>query len=162
MVSKDYPVTRAVRVLRKKKIAFEAHHYTYKDRGGTGHAAAALDIPEHAVIKTLLMETDARNLLFVLMHGDREVSTKKLARALAVKRVAPCDPEAVPKHTGYVVGGVSPFGARKPIPIYLESSILACERVFINGGKRGFLLEVDPRDLHKAFAIVEINVAIEG
>ena len=161
MAKKDYPITQAVRELRSKKIDFKPHHYPYKKYGGTRHAASALNISEHAVVKTLLMETDSRRLLLVLMHGDREVSTKQLARELDVKRVTPCGSESVQKNTGYVVGGISPFGTRKVMPVYVESSILTLESIFINGGKRGFLIEMDPRDLCKAFEMIEVNVAIE-
>ena len=161
MAKKDYPITRAVRELRSKKIDFKPHTYPYKTYGGTRHAASALNISEHAVIKTLLMETDSQSVLLVLMHGDREVSTKQLARELDVKHVAPCDAESIQKNTGYVVGGISPLGTRKLMPVFVESSILTLEKVFINGGKRGFLIEIDPRDLHKAFKMIEVNVAIE-
>ena len=161
MAKKGYPVTRAVRELRNKGIDFRTHLYPYRAYGGTRHAASALKISEHEVIKTLLMETDSRNMLLVLMHGDREVSTKQLARELDVKRVATCEGESVQKNTGYAVGGISPFGTRRTIPVYVESSIFSLERIFINGGKRGFLVEIDPRDLHRAFEIIPVHVAVE-
>ena len=161
MAKKDYPITQAIRELKSKNIDFKPHPYPYKAHGGTRQAASALNISEHAVIKTLLMETDSRRPLLVLMHGDRHVSTKQLARELDVKRVTPCDSESVKKNTGYVAGGISPFGTRKAMPVYVESSILSLESMFINGGKRGFLIEMDPRDLRKAFEMIEVNVAVE-
>jgi len=161
MAKKVYPITQAVRELRSKKICFKPHNYSYEKYGGTHHAASALNVSEHAVIKTLLMETDSRRLFLILIHGDREVSTKQLARKLGVKRVSPCSSESVQKNTGYVVGGISPFGTRKKLPVYVESSILTLESIFINGGKRGFLIEIDSRNLGKVFEIREVKVAIK-
>src|SRR5919199_4374443 len=143
----DYPVTPAVRVLRERKVDFAPHLYTYEERGGTRHSAAALGVDEHAVVKTLVMETDARKALIVLMHGDREVSTKQLARALNVKSVQPCAPNVAQKHTGYLVGGTSPFGTRAELPVYVERTIFELPKIYINGGKRGFLIEIEPRVL---------------
>src|ERR687883_1314713 len=114
----DYPVTPAVRLLREKRVGFAPHLYDYEERGGTRHSAEALGVDEHAVVKTLVMETDARKPLIVLMHGDREVSTKQLARALGVKSVQPCELATAQKHTGYLVGGTSPFGTRAKLPVY--------------------------------------------
>jgi Cys-tRNA(Pro) deacylase len=119
----DYPVTPAMRVLREQKIEFAPHLYAYEERGGTRHSAEALGVDEHAVVKTLVLETDARKPLIVLMHGDREVSTKQLARTLNVKSVQPCEPATAQKHTGYLVGGTSPFGTRTRLPVYVERTI---------------------------------------
>ncbi len=156
----DYPITPAVRVLREKKIEFAPHLYAYKEHGGTRHSAAELGVDEHSVIKTLVMETDSREPLIILMHGDREVSTKELARALGVKTVLPCSPDTAQKHTGYMVGGTSPFGTRKRLPVYAEKTIFDLPRIFINGGKRGFLVEIDPKDLRAALDVKEVDVAI--
>jgi Cys-tRNA(Pro) deacylase len=156
----SYPVTPAVRFLREKGIAFEPHLYAYEERGGTKRSAAELGVDEHAVIKTLVMETDARVPLIVLMHGDREVSTRELARTLAVKSVVPCDPAAAQKHTGYQVGGTSPFATRKPLAVYAEKTIFELPLIYINGGKRGFLVSLSPADLQRALKISEVNVSI--
>ena len=115
---------------------------------------------EHEVIKTLVMEVDIRRQLLVLMHGDREVSTKRLARELGVKRVSPCDPISAEKYTGYIVGGISPFGTRKSFPVCVESSIMMLDRIFVNGGKQGFMVEIDPHDLQKMLLLKEVNVAL--
>ncbi len=161
MKKTDYPVTPAVRVLRKHNIDFTPHLYTYEEHGGTRHAANSLNVPEHAVIKTLVMETDARNPLLVLMHGDREVSTKQLARVLDVKRVEPVDAVRAEKYTGYQVGGISPFGTRVALPVYVEGSVMPLERIYINGGKRGFLVEIAPSVLCGVLAAQEAAVAIK-
>jgi Cys-tRNA(Pro) deacylase len=157
----NYPVTPAVRLLREKKINFEPRLYAWEEHGGTARAAAELGLTEHQVIKTLVMETDARKSLIVLMHGDREVATKQLARTLNTKSVSPCDAAAAQKYTGYMVGGISPFGARTRLPIYVESSIFALPEIYINGGKRGFLLAIKPQDLRAALTLTEVHVAIE-
>jgi Cys-tRNA(Pro) deacylase len=157
----DYPVTPAVRALREGGVEFEPHLYEYEERGGTRHSAASLGVDEHAVVKTLVMETDARRPLIVLMHGDREVSTKGLARALGVKTVKPCDPATAQKHTGYLVGGTSPLGTRARLPVYAERTIFELPRVYINGGKRGFLVSLDPRVLRDALQVEEVEVAVE-
>lgn len=156
----DYPVTPGVRFLRQHKIAFRPHLYTYEEHGGTRHAAESLGVDEHVVVKTLVMETDARRPLLVLMHGDREVSTRQLARQIGAKSVVPCDPAKVQKVTGYMVGGVSPFGTRTRLPVYVEASIMALERIYINGGKRGFLVEVAVDEVRTALPVQEVNVAI--
>jgi Cys-tRNA(Pro) deacylase len=149
--STDYPVTTAVRALKAAGIPFVSHLYSYEEHGGTAHAARSLGVDEHSVIKTLVMEADGKKPLLVLMHGDREVSTKQLARTLGVKRVVPCDPQTAHRHTGYMVGGISPFGTRSPLPVAVEVSLLSLERIYINGGKRGFLVEIDPSCLTRAF-----------
>jgi Cys-tRNA(Pro) deacylase len=158
----SYPVTPAVRALREKKIAFEPHLYDYKERGGTAHSAAELGVPENIVIKTLVMETDSREPLIVLMHGDREVSTKELARIIGVKTVTPCDPSTAQKHTGYMVGGTSPFGTRKSMSVYAEKTIFELPEIYINGGKRGFLVSMAASDLRTALPIIEVTAAISS
>jgi len=159
MGNSDYPVTAAIRFLREKNVEFRPHVYFYEEHGGTGHSASALGVSEHEVVKTIVMATDAGKPLLVLMHGDREVSTKQLARILNVKRVEPCDESTATRHTGYIFGGTSPFGTRHPLPVYVERSIFDLQRLFINGGKRGFLVEINPADLRKALPVVEVNVA---
>lgn len=160
MAKPEYPVTTAIRVLRDKKIEFQAHVYAYEEHGGTNLSAAALSVPEHEVVKTLVMQTEEKKPLLVLMHGDREVSTKQLARVTGAKRVEPCDEATAQRHTGYQFGGTSPFGTRHPLPVYAERTIFALPRIFINGGKRGFLVEIRPADLKKAFEVTEVEVAI--
>ncbi len=157
----DYPVTPAVRLLREKLVEFEPHLYNYEERGGTRHSAESLDVDEHAIVKTLVMETEARKPLVVLMHGDREVSTKNLARAIGVKSVQPCDPQTAQKHTGYMVGGTSPMGTRARLPVYVERTIFALPKIYINGGKRGFLVSLNPQDLRTLLPIEEVEVANE-
>jgi Cys-tRNA(Pro) deacylase len=140
----DFPVTPAVRYLRENGVAFVPHLYEYVDKGGTKESARQLAVDEHAIVKTLVFETSEKKALIVLMHGDREVSTKNLARHLGVKAVEPTTPETVARLTGYHVGGTSPFGTRTRLPVYAERTIFGLERIFINGGKRGFLIEIDP------------------
>jgi Cys-tRNA(Pro) deacylase len=156
----DYPITPAVRLLREKGVAFEPHLYDYVERGGTRRSAEELGVDEHAVVKTLVMETDAKKPLLVLMHGDREVSTKQLARALGVKSVHPCDFAQAQKHTGYLVGGTSPFGTRARLPVYAERTIFGLPKIYINGGKRGFLVSIDPKVLRDVLKVEEVEVAI--
>ncbi len=156
----DYPITSAVRWLREKKIEFEPHLYEYVERGGSRHSALSLGVAEHAVIKTIVLETDARQPLIVLMHGDREISTKKLARHLGVKTVAPCDPTVAQKHTGYLVGGTSPLGTRKRLPVYAERTIFDLPKIYLNGGKRGFLIAIRPQVLRDVLNAEEIEVAV--
>jgi Cys-tRNA(Pro) deacylase len=157
----DYPVTPAVRLLREKKVEFEPHLYDYVERGGTHHSAEALGVDEHAVVKTLVMETDEHKALIVLMHGDREVSTKNLARRLGVKSVQPCDFARAQRHTGYLVGGTSPFGTRTHLHVYAERTIFELPQIYINGGKRGFLVSIDPQVLKEVLHAEEVEVAIE-
>lgn len=156
----DYPKTPAVRVLLERKISFEPYFYTYEEHEGTRHAAAALGVDEHEVIKTLVFETDARKPMLVLMHGDFAVSTKQLARAIGAKQVIPCDPAGAHRHTGYTVGGISPFGTRNVLPVYAETSIFSLPRIFINGGKRGFLVQISPATVHDLLRPTEVSVAI--
>ncbi len=151
-------MTQAVRVLRDNAVAFTHHPYTYEERGGTAVSARELGVDEHAVIKTLVMEDDARRPLIVLMHGDREVSTKNLARALGVKTISPCDPATADRHSGYQVGGTSPFGTRRTMPVYLQRSIADLPRIYINGGKRGYLVGMTPADLIRVLQPTLVDV----
>ena len=156
----DYPVTMAVRVLRQHKVEFSAHLYTWEARGGTRASAEHLGVDEHAVIKTLIFEDDTRKPLCILMHGDREVSAKNLARQLGHKSVAPCAPEVADRYSGYLVGGTSPFGLKRAMPVYLEKSIATLPRIYINGGARGFLVGISPADLMRVLRPVMVEVAI--
>ena len=142
-----HPVTNAVRVLREHRVAFTHHPYESEARGGTAVSARELGVDEHAVIKTLVMEDDGKKPLVVLMHGDREVSTKKLARHLDVKTIAPCDPAVADRHSGYQVGGTSPFGTRRTMPVYMQRTIADLPKVYVNGGKRGYLVGIAPADI---------------
>ena len=161
-MSKDkLPVTAAVRVLRQHGVAFTDHPYNYEPRGGTAVSARELGVDEHAVIKTLIMEDETRRPFVVLMHGDREVSTKNLARLLKVKSVAPCDPSVADRHTGYQVGGTSPFGTRRAMPAYVERSITTLPYLYVNGGRRGYLVGMTPADLVRVLQPELVDVAIE-
>jgi len=160
MAHVDIPVTPAVRFLREKGVRFEPLLYEYENHGGAPRAAAELGVPLHAVVKTLVMETEDRTPLLVLMHGDLEVSTKNLARALGVKRVAPCDPASAQRHTGYMVGGISPLGTRARIPVYAESTVLELDTIYLNGGKRGFLVALSPTDLGRIIDMTPVSVGI--
>ena len=153
------PTTQAVRVLREHGVAFTNHPYTYEERGGTEVSARELGVDEHAVIKTLIMEDDAKRPLVVLMHGDREVSTKNLARHIGVKTIAPCAPAVADRHSGYQVGGTSPFGTRKTMPVYMERSIADLPRIYINGGRRGYLVGLAPADLIRVLKPVLVDAA---
>ena len=153
--------TPAVHALRRHGLAFTEHEYRYELKGGTRVSARELGVDEHHVVKTLVMEDEARAPLIVLMHGDREVSTKQLARQLERKAVEPCDPAVAQRHTGYAVGGTSPFGTRKPLPVYVERSILALERVYLNGGRRGFLVSLDPQAAAEALRATPVDVAVD-
>jgi Cys-tRNA(Pro) deacylase len=157
----DYPMTPAVRLLREKNIAFTPHLYAYEERGGTHHSSQELGVDEHAVIKTLVMESDPRSPLLVLMHGDFEVSTKQLARILGVKQIVPCTESAVTRITGYMTGGCSPFGTRTLLPVYAEATIFSLPTIFINGGKRGFLVGIDPKDIGKVLDVTEVHAATQ-
>jgi len=144
-VADKVPTTMATRALDAAGVAYVPRLYKYEARGGTSTSSRELGVDEHQVVKTLVMETDARAPLVVLMHGDREVSTKTLARIVGCKSIGPCKPEVAERYTGYQVGGTSPFGTKKKMPVYLQQTVLECERVYINGGHRGFLVELDPR-----------------
>ncbi|MBL8396508.1 MAG: Cys-tRNA(Pro) deacylase [Candidatus Accumulibacter sp.] len=159
MVQERNPVTPAVRVLRAARIEFTDHPYAYEEHGGTAASSRELGVDEHLVIKTLVMEDERRRPLIVLMHGDREVSTQKLARHLSVKMIAPCRPEVASRHSGYLVGGTSPFGTRKSLPVYVERSILDLTRIYINGGRRGYLVGIAPRALVDLLKPEPVDVA---
>ncbi|MBK9219424.1 MAG: Cys-tRNA(Pro) deacylase [Uliginosibacterium sp.] len=139
------PVTAAIRMLRQHKAVFSDHLYAYEEKGGTAVSARELGVDEHAVIKTLVMEDETKRPLIVLMHGDREVSTKNLARHIGVKTISPCVPDIANKHSGYMVGGTSPFGTRKAMPVYMQASIAGLDKIYINGGKRGYLVGLAPQ-----------------
>jgi len=160
MAREKAPVTPAVRVLREAKVPFTQHLYEYEEKGGTAVSARELGVDEHRVIKTLIMEDDRKNPLIVLMHGDRQVSTKELARSTGVKTISPCTPETAGRHTGYQVGGTSPFGTRKKMPVYLEETILDLPKIYLNGGKRGFLVGLDPADMVRLLSPTLVKVAI--
>jgi Cys-tRNA(Pro) deacylase len=150
----------AVRALRAAGIAFVPHLYAWQPHGGTYASSIALGVPEHAVIKTLIFETDQRDPLCILMHGDREVSVKQLARVIGTKAVVPCAPEVADRHSGYQVGGTSPFGLRRAMPVYMQSTIRDLPRMYINGGARGFLVELDPHDAERLLAPIAVDVAV--
>ena len=153
-------MTPATAFLKAKGIAFSEHEYEYVEHGGTEVPARALGVPEHHIVKTLVMEDEARKPLIVLMHGDRKVSTKNLARQAGRKSIEPCRPEVAQRHTGYQVGGTSPFGTRKPVPIYAERSILELAEIYINGGRRGLLLRIRTADLAAVLPINPVDVAL--
>jgi len=153
-------VTPAVRALRDHGVEFIESPYRYVEKGGTAVSAEELGVDEHSVVKTLVVEDEEKHPLIVLMHGDREVSTKEMARLMGVKRVSPCSPETAHRHTGYMVGGISPFGVRKAMPIYMEETILDLPRIYINGGRRGFLVGLDPRDLVRVLDPTMVSVGI--
>lgn len=161
MSKEKAPVTPAVRQLRAANVPFTDHLYDYEEKGGTAVSARELQVDEYSVVKTLVMEDDDRNPMVVLMHGNRQVSTKELARVVGVKTISPCTPEAANRHTGYMVGGTSPFGTRKTLPVYMERSILALPRIYINGGKRGYLVGIDPADAVKLLKPTLVEVATD-
>jgi len=154
--------TPATQWLRAHAIAFDEHVYEYVEHGGTAESAAQLGVPEHEVVKTLVMQDEAARPLVVLMHGDRQVSTKNLARAIGAKSVEPCKPEVAQRHSGYQVGGTSPFGFRKEVPVYVERSILALPRILINGGRRGFLVGIAPSVLTRSLGAKPVDCALPG
>lgn len=143
----DFPITPAVRVLKQAKISFTPHLYDYVEKGGTEVAAESLGVAEHLVVKTIVLEDEKKQPLIVLIHGDKQVSTKKLGRILGKRSIIPCSPETVSKHTGYLVGGTSPLGSKKSLPVYIEESVLELTVMYLNGGKRGFLVGVNPRQI---------------
>jgi Cys-tRNA(Pro) deacylase len=153
-------ITSAVRELRKHQVPFTAHEYRYEDHGGTRAAAVQLTVDEHAIVKTLVMEDDAGRPLVMLMHGDREVSTKQFARQAGRKTIRPCDPEVAQRHTGYMVGGTSPFGMRKTMPVFVERSILDLPAIYINGGRRGLLVRIAPAELTRVLGAVAVEAAV--
>lgn len=152
--------TPAIHALRRHGVAFEEHAYAYEPHGGTAVSSHALGVPEHAVVKTLVMEDETKAPLLVLMHGDCEVSTKNLARQLGCRTIAPCRPEVAERHTGYLVGGTSPFGTRKPLRVCVERSVLTLDRLYINGGRRGLLVSMVPAELVRVLEPVEVDVAV--
>lgn len=161
MSKQKFPVTPATRYLREHQIGFAGHLYRYEERGGTAHSAACLGVDEHCVIKTLILEDERRQPLIALMHGDRKVSTRELARVLGAKTMTPCDPAVAYRHTGYLVGGTSPFGVRKAMPVYMEASILNLPLIYLNGGKRGFLVSLAPSEVQRLLQPTLVNVAVE-
>ncbi|MDO9092585.1 MAG: Cys-tRNA(Pro) deacylase [Rubrivivax sp.] len=162
MAKKDKHVseTPATQMLRAAGVVFTEHPYDYVEHGGTAESARQLGVAEHAVIKTLVMQDDKLQPLVVLMHGDRQVSTKNLAREIGVKSVEPCKPEVAQRHSGYLVGGTSPFGLRKPLPVWVETTVLELPRICINGGRRGYLVGIDPQVLVRLLDARPVHCAL--
>lgn len=162
MARKDRHVseTPATQWLRAHGVTFTEHVYDYVDHGGTAESARQLGVDEHAVVKTLVMQDDRAQPLIVLMHGDRQVSLKNLAREIGVKSVEPCKPEVAQRHSGYLVGGTSPFGTRKPMPVHVEAGVLELPRILINGGRRGFLVGIEPRVLTSVLGALPVRCAL--
>jgi Cys-tRNA(Pro) deacylase len=160
MAKEKAPVTAAVRQLRSEKVTFSDHLYAYEEKGGTAASSRELGLDEHAVIKTLVMEDECSRPLIVLMHGDLQVSTKELARVIGVKQISPCSAETAQKQSGYLVGGTSPFGTRHVMPVYMEASIAGLPRIFINGGKRGYLVGMLPSELVRVLKPQAVTVGI--
>lgn len=154
------PQTPATKFLQQQRVPYSTHLYTYEEHGGTRVSARELNVPEHAVVKTLVMEDEAHRPLLVLMHGDSKVSTKELARQVGAKHIEPCSPETAQRHTGYQVGGTSPFGTRKALAVCLEKSVLDLPLVYINGGRRGFLVGVHPHDLVRVLRPKLVSAAL--
>jgi len=159
MSREKLPSTPALLALRAAGVAFTPHLYPYVEKGGTRQSSAALGVDEHQVVKTIVLETGDKKPLVCLMHGDRQISTKQLARTLREKTVQPCDPSVAHRHTGYLVGGTSPFGLRKPLPVYVEHTILEPPVIYINGGARGLLVEIAPRVLTELVGAVPVDVS---
>ena len=153
-------ITSALRELRKHQVPFTEHEYRYEERGGTRVASRQLEVDEHAIVKTLVMEDEARSPLLVLMHGDREVSTRQLARQTGRKTISPCEPDAAQRYTGYMIGGTSPFGTRRALPVFVERSILELPAIYINGGRRGLLVRIDPAELTRVLGAVAVEAAV--
>jgi Cys-tRNA(Pro) deacylase len=154
------PETPATKFLKAHNVAYSSHLYAYEEHGGTRVSARELNVSEHAVIKTLVFEDEAARPLIVLMHGDRKVSTKELARQIGCKKVEPCKPEVANRHTGFLVGGTSPFGTKKRMPVYLEKTILDLPLIYINGGRRGFLVGIHPHDIVRTLAPTPVAAAL--
>jgi len=154
--------TPATVFLKFHEVSYSEHEYDYVEHGGTGVSSESLGVPEHAVVKTLVMQDEAGKPLIVLMHGDRKVSTKNLAREAGVKKIEPCKPEAALRHSGYQVGGISPFGLRKALPVYVERSILELPKIYINGGRRGFLVGIAPGEIVRTLDPQLVKVALEA
>jgi Cys-tRNA(Pro) deacylase len=153
--------TQATQFLRKQGVDFSEHPYAYEEKGGTKVSARELGVDEHAVVKTLVMEDEQARPLIILMHGDCKVSTKELARQIGCKKIEPCKPEVATRHTGFLVGGTSPFGTRKKLPVYVEKGILDLPRIYINGGQRGYLVALDPRELIGLLDAKPVEVALD-
>ncbi|MBI1891084.1 MAG: Cys-tRNA(Pro) deacylase [Burkholderiales bacterium] len=153
--------TPATQFLRKQGIVFTEHPYDYEEHGGTAVSARELGVDEHCVIKTLVMQDEASKPLIVLMHGDRKVSTKNLARQIGCKSVEPCKPEVANRHSGYLVGGTSPFGTKKSMPVYVEETILALDKIYINGGRRGYLVGIEPQTIARVLSMKPVQCALE-
>ena len=162
MKSESSPETPATRFLHQHGIPYSSHLYDYEEHGGTRVSSRELNVDEHAVIKTLVMEDEATKPLIVLMHGDCKVSTKELARQIGCKKIEPCKPEVAQRHTGFLVGGTSPFGTKKTLPVFVEASILELPRIYINGGRRGFLVGIDPSVVPRIVGARSVNVALPG
>ncbi|VVE22024.1 membrane protein [Pandoraea morbifera] len=158
--TKHVSETPATQFLKQKQVAFTEHVYEYVEHGGTGESARQLGVDEHAVVKTLVMEDDKAKPLIVLMHGDRTVSTKNLARQIGAKRVEPCKPEVAQRHSGYMVGGTSPFGTKRAMVVYVEASVLDLPKIYINGGRRGYLVGIAPQVLLNALGAKPVNCAL--
>ena len=161
MAKQDFPVTQAIRFLRNHNVAFEPRLYDYEERGGTAHSAECLGVDEHLVIKTIICTNEQKQGMVVLMHGDKHISTRQLARDLGMKHIEAADPKQANKWTGYLVGGTSPFGTKTVLPVYVEASILTLDTIYINGGKRGFLVVMQAADLQ----VLEpqlVNVAVDA
>ncbi len=153
--------TQATQLLRKQGIAFTEHPYEYEEHGGTTVSARELNVDEHHVVKTLIMQDEAAKPMVVLMHGDRKVSTKNLARQIGCKSVEPCKPDVAQRHSGYLVGGTSPFGTKKAMPVYVEQSILSLDKIYINGGRRGYLVGLDPKLIANVLTVKPVHCALE-
>ena len=151
--------TPATQWLERAGVTYTEHVYEYVEHGGTAESSRQLGVPEHEVVKTLVMQDEHARPLIVLMHGDRQVSTKNLAREIGAKRIDPCRPDVAHRHSGYLVGGTSPFGTRRAMPVYVEASVLELPRVLVNGGRRGYLVGLDPADLVRVLAPVPVDVA---
>lgn len=161
-IERNIPETPATKFLKQHQIPFSAHLYAYEEHGGTQVSARELNVAEHAVIKTLVMENEKAEPLLVLMHGDCKVSTKELARQIGVKQISPCKPEVAQRHTGYLVGGTSPFGTRKPLPVFMENTVMDLSLIYINGGRRGFLVGIHPHDILRALHPQLVHAALKS
>ena len=160
MAKNRIPTTQAIRALEKGGVDFSMHSYEYKEEGGTSRASQALNVDEGLVIKTLVMERKKGDPFFILMHGDRNVSTKTLARVLGAKKIRPCDPQEAERHTGYFVGGISPFGSKKSLEVFVEESIMDLSEIYINAGKRGLLAKISPKDMARILDPTPVKAAV--
>jgi Cys-tRNA(Pro) deacylase len=161
LTKEHFSTTPAIRMMKEKGITFVLHPYKYEEKGGTEVAARELRVDEYQVVKTLVMEDDKKAPFIIVMHGNRHVSTKNMARVLGVKSVNACDPKSAERHTGYMVGGTSPFGTRKSLPVYVEATVLELPRIFINAGKKGLLAQMAPSELQRVLGATPVTVAIE-